>query len=361
MEEKKKTKILFISHTFPPVVGGVENQNFELYTWLSKTVEVKLIANRSRKMLPIFLPLVVLRAVFAVRDCDMLILGSGILAPAGWLVKKINRKPAIAVIHGLDLTWKFGFYQKFWVKFFIPSLDKLIAVGNETVRVGLERGIPKEKMVFIPNGVDVKKNYPHPDCNKLDELLGMKTEDKNVLVTSGRLAKRKGVAWFIRNVLSKLPENFIYVVSGNGPDNENILSAIKETKLQERVVVLGFIEDETRNMLMSTGDLFVQPNIKVAGDMEGFGISVIEAGACGIPVLASRLEGLQDAIKDGQNGFLVESENAQAYIDKINSLFEDKNSLKEFGKKVRQFVVENYSWEIIVQKYLNEVNEVLKK
>ena len=358
MQEEKKIKVLFISHSFPPVVGGVESQNFELYTWLSKFARVKLIANRNRKLLPIFLPCSVLRAVWMMKDFDVLILGSALLAPAGWLVKKINRKPVIAVAHGLDLTWKNKFYQKFWVQFFIPKLDKLIAVGNETIRVGMKRGISEEKMIFIPNGVDVEKYVNNFNRDKLDNLLNQKTESKNILLTSGRLARRKGVAWFIRNVMPQLSEDFIYVVAGNGPDKENVLSAVKEKKLEKRVFVLGYVEDEVRDMLFSTCDLFVQPNIKIAGDMEGFGISVVEAGACEIPVLASDLEGLKDAIKEGQNGFLVEPENSKSYTEKINKLFEDKAELRNFGKQARQFVVDNYSWEIIVRRYLEEIKSV---
>ena len=359
MQKEKKTKVLFISHSFPPVVGGVESQNFELYTWLSKFARVKLIANRNRKFLPIFLPCSVLRAVWSMRDCDVLVLGSALLAPAGWLVKKINRKPAIAVAHGLDLTWKNKFYQKFWVQFFIPELDKLIAVGNETIRVGTKRGIPQEKMIFIPNGVDMDKYVNKFNRDKLDNLLNQETENKNVLLTSGRLARRKGVAWFIRNVMPQLAEDFIYVVAGNGPDKENVLSAVREKKLEKRVFVLGYVKDDVRDMLFSTCDLFVQPNIRIAGDMEGFGISVIEAGACEIPVLASDLEGLKDAIKEGQNGFLAEPENSQAYTEKINKLFEDKAELRNFGKQARQFVKDNYSWEIIVQRYLEEIKNIL--
>lgn len=359
MEDLKKSKVLFISHTFPPVVGGVETQNYELSTWLSKTVDLKLIANRNRKLLPIFLPLVALRAIWLMRKYDILLLGSGILGVVGWLVKKINRKPVVAVVHGLDLTWKNKFYQKFWVRVFIPSLDKLIAVGNETVRVGIDRGIPQEKIIFIPNGVDLDKYENHFNRDALDNLLGEKTENKNILLTSGRLARRKGVAWFIRNVLPNLADDFIYIVSGNGPDKENILSAIKEKKLEGRVFVLGYVDDKTKNMLFSTCDLFIQPNIKIAGDMEGFGISVIEAGACEIPVLASRLEGLEDAIKDGQNGFLVEHENSKAYIEKITYLFQNKSSLRDFGKKSRQFIKDNYSWEIVVNRYLEEIKKHL--
>lgn len=355
----RNPRILFISHTYPPIVGGVETQNFELFTHISKIADCKLLANKNRKLIPFFLPFSIFYTLFQIHKYDVILLGSGLLGVVGWAVKIFSDKPVIAVAHGLDLTWENKFYQKLWVQYFIPKLDKLIAVGNETICAGEAKKIATDKFIFIPNGVDVDKYFSQPNRKKLNELIGSETENKNVILTSGRLAKRKGVAWFIRNIMPKLSEEFIYIVAGNGPDKENVLNAINETGLTKRVYALGYVTDDVRDMLFSTCDLFVQPNIKIAGDMEGFGISVIEAGACEIPVLASRLEGLKDAIKDNQNGFLVEPENAQEYVEKINELFQDKNKLREFGKKSRQFIVENYSWEIIARKYLEEICKII--
>ncbi|MDO8529380.1 MAG: glycosyltransferase family 4 protein, partial [bacterium] len=215
------------------------------------------------------------------------------------------------------------------------------------------------KIVFISNGVDTEKflgNYSRED---LEKIIGEKTENKKFILTSGRLAKRKGVAWFIRSVLPKLPENIIYIVAGDGPDKGNIENAIRENNLQNRVKTLGYISDETRNILFNTCDIFVQPNIKVPGDMEGFGISVIEAAASKIPVIASNLEGLKDAIIEGQNGFIVESENPEAWVNKINELLADDSLRKEFGEKARQFVIDNFRWEKIAGRYLEEIKNVV--
>lgn len=352
-------KILFISHTFPPTVGGVETQNYELSIWLAKYADLKLIANRRRWFLPFFLLYAPLRATFSARNYDVILLGSGILGNTCWLVKKLTKKPVVIVTHGLDLTWKNNFYQKLWVKHFIPSADKLIAVGNETISAGVERGIPAEKFIFIPNGVDSEKNLVETTPAELEKILGQPTNDRKILLTTGRLAKRKGVAWFIANVMPKLAENFLYVVVGAGPDKENIEQAIKKNNLGKRVIMLGYIPDEQRNILWNTANLFVQPNIKVAGDMEGFGISVIEAGACRLPVLASNLEGLKDAIKDCRNGFLVESGDASAYAAKINDLFANGNPRELFGETVRDFVTENYQWKNIAQTYLTEIQKTI--
>jgi phosphatidylinositol alpha-1,6-mannosyltransferase len=361
-------KILFISHTFPPIVGGVESQNFELYVWLSKIAKVKLIANKKRWLIPFFLLYASVLAVFSAKKYDVVLLGSCILGNVGWLVKKLTKKSVIAVAHGLDLTYKNTLYQKFWIKIFIPSLDQLIAVGNETICQGVSRGIPKNKFTFIPNGVDTEKFFasasrlggPH-SREELEKIFGINLADKSVLLTSGRLAKRKGVAWFIRNVIHKFPKNVLYIVAGAGPDRKNIESAIEETGSSDRVKLLGYVSDETRNILFNTADLFIQPNIRVEGDMEGFGISVIEAASCELPVIASRLEGLQDAIQDGENGILVETENSEAFVFIITELMNDKPRLKNLGKQARQYVINNYTWENIARLYLKALEKIAKK
>lgn len=353
-------KILFISRAYPPTVGGIENQNYELSVWLAKNTEIKLIANRHGKIfLPFFLPYALIRALFSFRNYDVLLLGDGVLGIIGWCAKLFYDKPVISVIHGLDLTYKLSLYQKLWVGFFIKKLDKLIAVGNETVKIAQEKGLATEKIVFIPNGIDAEKfsqNYTRTD---LEKILGTEIAGKKILLTSGRLAQRKGVAWFIDQVMPKLAENILYVVAGEGPDRKNIEQVIAKNNLSARVKILGYIPDEQRNILFNTCDLFIQPNIKIPGDVEGFGISVLEAAVSKIPVIASKLEGLKDAIQDGQNGFLIEPMNVDIYVQKINALLADDNLRQAFGAKARAFTIENYSWDKIAQLYLAEIEKLI--
>jgi glycosyltransferase involved in cell wall biosynthesis len=261
------------------------------------------------------------------------------------------------VLHGLDLTYDNFIYQKIWVGFFLRKIDKFICVGQETVRVAKEKGIAPEKLVFIPNGIDPQKYFKNHSRKELENVLGENLENKKVILTSGRLAKRKGVAWFLDQVMPKLSENYIYVIAGDGADRENIKTAIEKNNLSHRVKMLGYVSDETRDILFNTCDIFVQPNISVAGDMEGFGISVIEAASCQIPVIASDIEGLKDAIQDGKNGFLAESGNPDSWIFKINEILSNDQARKFFGQEARQYVIENYSWEKISKRYLEEIEK----
>lgn len=353
-------KILFISRAYPPIVGGIENQNFELSEWLPKHAEVRTIANtKGKNFLPFFLPYALIKALFLMPRYDILLLGDGVLGIVGWVVKRcFPKKTIISVVHGLDLTYKNSFYQSVWVRGFIPSLDGLIAVGHETIRAGVARGIPEAKFAFIPNGVDTEKHFRSHDRKELEDILGLSLRDKHVLLTSGRLARRKGVAWFVKNVMPKLPENILYVVAGDGVDREHIEQARSEAGMIDRVRMFGYVSDDVRDTLLNTCDLFIQPNIKVEGDMEGFGISVIEAASCELPVVASALEGLKDAIKDGENGRLVETENAEQYVSVITGLLADDAKLADFRKQVRRYVVDHYSWERVSRLYIETLEKI---
>ena len=355
-------RILFISRAYPPIVGGIENQNAALSLWLKEHADVTTLANRfGKKFLPIFLPYALCRAIFMVRSFDAILLGDGVLSIVGWAVKLFfPKKTVISVVHGLDITYPLPIYQSLWVRIFIPKLDRLIAVGNETIRLGVRHGIAREKFEFIPNGIDPKKHYnPNFTRKDLESIIGDEHKDATVILTSGRLARRKGVAWFVRNVLPKLPREVFYVVAGDGADRDNIRNAVKETEAFGQVKLLGYVNDRTRDILMNTCDMFVQPNIPVPGDVEGFGITPIEAASCGIPVIVSRLEGLKDAFADHRNGILATPEDAEDWKEKIEHFIANEEERKTFGERARRYTVEHFDWTTIAARYASIIKDAV--
>ena len=74
-------------------------------------------------------------------------------------------------------------YQTLWTKIFLPKFDKFVAVGNETVKVAVEKGIPLEKIVFIPNGVDTEKNLTEASRADLEKILGISVAGKKIRTT----------------------------------------------------------------------------------------------------------------------------------------------------------------------------------
>lgn len=366
-------KILFLSHSFPPTWGGVERQNYHLSEELKKISQIKVIANRKGKAwLPIFLPTAFLKSFFLIPRYDACLLGNGVLAPIGAFLKFVfPQKNFFCVVHGLDITFahKNGWLSKIYKNINIPSLnklDKLFMVGNHTIDEAEKIGIKREQCVFIPNGINFGELSATDSRQEMERILGMDLGGKKVILQIGRFVPHKGAEWFIRNVVPKLPENYIFaavggIVSGAAAGNENVFprceKAVRDLSLENHVKLIGDIGEKDKLILLNSADLYVLPNIKVPGYMEGFGITAIEAGACGRVVVASDLEGLKDAIKNKENGFLVEPGSVAIYVQKINELLADNNFRKAFGEKARRFVIENYSWDKIARKYLEEMEK----
>lgn len=371
----QKPRILFISRAYPPIFGGIEKQNYGIAQALSQITETKIIANKKGKIfLPLFLPWITLKSLVLLSSYDTVLLGDGVLSPIGALLKIFYpSKKFFCIIHGLDITfaWKKSLLGKIYKAINIPchqKMDKLIMVGNETIIQSIKIGIPKEKCIFIPNGVNPTEICEPRSRAELEELLGMNLEGKKVIARVGRYVKHKGTEWFIENVMPKLPEDYIFVAAGSvvadkTAGDENMYpacqKAVRENNLKERVKLLTNLPWNKMKILFNTADLFVSPNIKVEGTMEGFGINAIEAAVCERVVVASRLEGLQDAIIDGQNGFLVAPADIQKFVDKITEMLDNEAFRKEFGEKARQFTIEHYSWEIIAKKYLDEIEKTI--
>ncbi len=108
---------------------------------------------------------------------------------------------------------------------------------------------------------------------------------------------------------------------------------------------IGKKPDRFRDILLNAADAFIMPNISIPDDVEGFGISALEAGACGLPVIASNIQGIRDAVLDGITGYLVEEGDVEGYISKIHSL--------DFERaKIRSVVINMFNWDKIGRLYV---------
>ncbi len=366
------TKILFISHSYPPIVGGVENQNYNLAQNLAKITPTKIIANGKGKIwLPIFIPITFFRAFFLMTNYDVCLVGNGVLAPVATFLKFFHpKKKFFSIVHGLDITFaqKKGFLPKIYQLVNIPSLkklDKLFMVGNFTIEAAIKAGISRKHCVFIPNGVSKNKLRGNFTRDDLSKLIGKKINNKKIILRLARFVPHKGTHWFIQSVMPKLSDNTILIATGyrvakrtiGDPDNFiDCQKAIQKNHLENRVKLLPNLSQEKLKILLNTVDLVVAPNINYPGSSEGFGINAIEAAVCKRIVVASNLQGLADAIKNGKSGFLIEPENTEQWVKKIEAIFSAGPEFeKSFGEMASKYIVENFTWEKIAEKYLREM------
>lgn len=125
--------------------------------------------------------------------------------------------------------------------------------------------------------------------------------------------------------------------------------------------MLGKVSDGDRELLMAGADMMVQPNIAVPGDMEGFGLVTIEAAMRFTTVVASNLEGLADAVADGETGVLLPSGDVEAWATELSELLEDLGALRSIGIRFGQACRERYSVAAMGQRLRDELEKVHHK
>jgi phosphatidylinositol alpha-1,6-mannosyltransferase len=296
--------------------------------------------------LPWWVPSAVLRAIWLVKSqrVDMVLTGDALMYAAVSPVLRLLRTPCSTMVLGLDMTYDNRAYRAV----VYPALrraEHVIAISEATAAVARDLGVPPDRVYVVPLGVDAPEVTPEQRAaarESLHERLGTRDEQL-LLLTLGRLVRRKGVVWFLRSVLPELPRDVVYVVAGDGDDAERVRDTVGTMELRDRVRLLGEVDDSERELLLLGTDLFVQPNIPVPGDIEGFGLVTIEAAMRGLPVLAADLEGISEAVVDGVTGRLLPSGDADAWVAELTSLAANRNRLATQGLAFQEAARARYS------------------
>lgn len=367
--------ILYVSHTHPPEntfadnIGGMQRVSFQLIKELRKndginifneTINASGTFSRLQTIFFLLKNMLLLPQKVKKTNSDIILFASATTAILAGVIAKRVPLPMIAITHGRDVVLSNPAYQKL-VQKALSSLDGVISISKATQSECLKRGMDAANGVVVPNGIDVSKFNNLPDKktarNSLLDKFGIPSSGK-ILLTVGRLEKRKGHEWFLRNVLPRISSDVAYVVIGDGPQSNQLRNTIKEMKLNDQVHLLGSQPDGIVNIAYAASDVFVMPNIPVEGDMEGFGIVLLEANLAGTPAVASDLEGIKDVVTDGMNGFKTPVLDAEKFTQKINELIDGE--LHSISLKSKSFIIENFSWKIISKQYLSFLERYFK-
>ena len=290
--------------------------------------------------------------------------------PSAWMAVFI--KPALArpvpmatICHGHDVIMDVAPYQ--WlVRNMFKTLDAVFPVSQATGDAVLQRGLDPSRLHVINNGIDITRYGEAPDPGSRRAILAATfpllaaelPANALLLCTTGRQIRRKGHEWFVDKVMPRLPPHIHFWLAGDGPEGSAIDDAIQRHKLETRVRRLGLLSEDKIAGLYRGGDLFIMPNIAVKGDIEGFGVVLLEAGLNGMPAVAVRLEGIADAVTDGRNGVLVQSGNPDSFINAIKELDEDRERLTRLGLSAADFTRERFSWDGIAGRYVAVLEEL---
>lgn len=329
---------LLITRKFPPSVGGM--QTLAAGVWRSlhgQAPQARLIAHTGSNLtLPIWLLTALPRAARAIvtGEVDGVITGDALMYALMRPLLVAAHLPNLSMIHGLDVTYQNRLYRAV----VHPALRRarcLVTISGATAAEAQKVGVPSNRIAVIPPGVPAPEIGPaERQAAGADARRRLSIADGSVLLlTVGRLVRRKGVPWFLRAVMPRLSPQAVYLVAGAGPLDDEIRSLVTELGLSDRVRILGQVDDFERDQLLCAADIFVQPNVVVSGDMEGFGLVLIEASLRGTVSVASGIEGIVDAVVDRQTGFLVSTEDADAWVRQLNSLIAEPDQLAPIGTR----------------------------
>jgi glycosyltransferase involved in cell wall biosynthesis len=351
---------LFVTRKFPPSVGGMETLAAGVWRSLSgRRPDALLIAHGgSNRQLPCWLLVAAARVLrlLAGRRVAPVLVGDALMYAVLYPLLRLFRVPNGTMVMGLDLTYPNRAYRAV-VHRVLRRAPRVIAISAATAEVARSCGVPADRLSVVRLGVaaptvtaedrtaaarQLRRRYDLPD-------------DAVVLLTLGRLVQRKGARWFAEQVLPGLPARVVYLVVGDGPEAGPIRAAAVRAGVAGRVRLLGRVDDEARELLMSGAEVFVQPNVPVPGDMEGFGLVAVEAAMRGTPTVASGIEGLRDAVVDGETGILLPAGDPVAWTERLTGLVADPLALADTGARFQARARELYSEERMADALLDQL------
>jgi glycosyltransferase involved in cell wall biosynthesis len=307
-----KQRLLFISRKWPPAIGGMETYSVELAASLRERFEVDtlVLPGKPSGSPPGLLSYgaFVLKALFQCltrgRRYPFLVLGDPLLFPAALvhcLVARSSRR--FVVVYGLDLVYGtrpglLPFLYSLYVSRYTAELARGVGLHNVVV---IHPSLPDSPLTRARDS--------------LDDVTPLFTGFARVVLCFGRLVPRKGAIWFAQHVLPKLPADVGLIVAGPAtkPDQVALLQSLS------RVNYIGSVPAATLSALIRAADVVAMPNIRTPGaaDVEGFGLVAIETSSLGGRLLASRLDGISDAVIDGVTGVLVEPGDSEAWAEAV--------------------------------------------
>lgn len=261
-------------------------------------------------------------------------------------LKKIYGIPYINTIHGEEVHLSKRYHLLFALRGLVNNSSKTITNSSATRKFCLEAGLDGEKIDVIPFGVDTDFFRP------LDVY-----KDENIfqILSVGYLIERKGFEYLIKAMPHVLKEhkNARLKIVGSGPLESKLKELIYELDLGDEVEIVKNVSDEELLMTYNSADLFVLPSIMDSqGNTEGLGVVLLEAMACGLPVVGSDVGGIPDILKDQETGILVNEKDVCKLGEVIILLFTEEKLRKYLIENGSDKIRNNFNWSIIAGKYI---------
>lgn len=366
--KQSKHNIVIVTSEFPPQPGGIGNHAYNLALHLSKnsyTVHViadqRSISGKEEAVFDESLPFSVERIklkkwrfrmyINRLIHTNSYLKNSPHVIATGkfslWNVafcSLFHKCSTIAVIHGSEVNFK-SFAIKKSIDLALKRFNSIVAVSNYTK--SLVSHIKKEVKV-IPNGIDISEWTAN-------NVAQVKLEGSPILTTVGRVSSRKGQL----NVIKQLPElikhfpELHYHCIGIPTEANAFIEVAKELKVSSHVTFHGSVDTRTLKQMLHATEVFIMLSTESKiGDVEGFGIAILEANAIGIPAIGSLGCGIEDAINNYKSGILIPYNDSNAFLEALHTIFLEYDLYKKNAK----VWANKHAWNQVINQYIKIIN-----
>ena len=337
-------KTLLLTHEYYPFKGGIANYTYHLFKFFNhqdylivtdqQEVKGKNIINI--KLISQFIKPSYLFSFFKlkkiIKKYKIAQIFTPHILPLGSLAYFLNI-PYIISLRGLDNNLALK-NRPHLTKKILEKAEKIIVNSKQTRERVKEYG---QKVELIYPSIDLKKDYDFPKLEKLKKEI--KGKEEIILLTVGRLTKRKAQDLVIK-VLGELKDlNLKYYIIGQGEELENLNNLIKAENLNN-VFILTNIDDNDLRYYYQLADIFVLPQRDKKEDQEGFGIVFLEAGSYGLAIIAGQEGGPREILTNNKNSLLITQDNLGELKEALLLLVFNKKKREELGRAIKKRVLE---------------------
>ena len=362
---------LLVTNDYPPKVGGIQSYLWEIYRRLPQDKVVvyttphpdsesfdqkqthKIIRSKQRVLLPTRQVANQIRSLAEVENIDFIMYDPAV--PIGILGPKIGI-PYGVILHGAEVTIPGRVpIARSLIANVLQHAKLVVTAGDYSTKEAIRAAKQNLPVCVIPPGVDVDRFKPLNEQarSSVRERFNFKDDDE-VILTLSRLVPRKGMDVLISatSELMKTRPRVHLLIAGTGRDLRRLKALAHSTNAP--VTFLGFVPDDEVSELYGMADVFgMICRVRWGGlEQEGFGIVFLEAAACGVPQIAGRSGGADEAVLEGETGFVVDSPtDSNAVKQALEKLLTDSEARQEMGRNSRARAEKEFSYDYLAIKY----------